>query len=511
MSASLPLGWRMRRSFWTRWQALRFGLNKPLVYGTPAPDRTGIGTRPLGEIHREIPLRSVVAFDRLPVDESGLGMRTLVGLGLLLNRVVPPMKDGLPEIDESIDDAIDDAVPRRYRKSFRAPVRPDAFAGSGTPDLAELAVRSPYSVFLERGNGLLQWDFRVLGDFEHHEGLCPLGVRVLFAVDGASGELTATEIESDAFGSVRPDAYAWLESSRLAVCAATTHMALTRHYNAIHLVGGDHWAVATRNNLPPDHPLFRLLWPHIFHSLYTNHATTRTQLLPEGDFVNIYSFTHAGLMAYYDAMYERYDVRITDPDADWQRRGLGDATLARPSHDNLLELSTVMNDHAKRYVDAYFRSDEELRADPAVADWMGALDELIPNGTSELVGDRLTCAGLARLIAGHIYEGSVVHDLAGTALWDYQLWADRNPPRMYADGRRIPVDVYQRLVDNNFALQIKRAPLLADYGDVALDAEGREMFARFAAECAALQDRYDRTPTGPWRMEPKNLEIGMNA
>jgi arachidonate 15-lipoxygenase len=128
-----------------------------------------------------------------------------------------------------------------------------------------------------------------------------------------------------------------------------------------------------------------------------------------------------------------------------------------------------------------------------------------------LAGDELTRSGLARLVAGHIYEGSVVHDLAGTTLWDYQPWADRNPPRMYTDGRRIPVDVYQRMIDNNFALQIKRASLLTDYGSVALDDTGRELFARFAAECAELQDVYDRTPAGPWRMEPKNLEIAMNA
>ena len=511
MMATAPLGWSIRRSFWTRWQAFRFGLNKPLEYGTPNTDRTAIGTRPLGEIERDIPLRSVVAFDRLPNDESALGMRVLVRLGLFLNKIVPPMKAGLPEIDADIGEAITQAVPGRYRNAFRTPVLPDVYAGSATPDLAELAVRSPYSLFLERrDDDLLQWDFRMLGDFEHHDGLCPLGVRVTFESNGGGG-LAATEIESDAFGSVRPGAYEWSESSRLAVCAASTHMALIRHYDYIHLVGGNHWAVATRNHLPPNHPLFRLLWPSVSHSLYTNYATARTQLLPDGDFVNIYSFTHAGLMAYYDAMYDRYDVRITDPDADWQRRGLDGIGFNHPSHDNLRELSAVINDHAERYIEAYYPSDEALRHDAAVVAWLAALDELIPNGIAPLAGDELTRSGLARLVAGHIYEGSVVHDLAGTTLWDYQLWADRNPPRMYTDGRRIPVDVYQRMIDNNFALQIKRASLLTDYGSVAFDATGRELFARFTAECAALQDRYDRSPAGPWRMEPKNLEVAMNA
>jgi hypothetical protein len=116
------------------------------------------------------------------------------------------------------------------------------------------------------------------------------------------------------------------------------------------------------------------------------------------------------------------------------------------------------------------------------------------------------------LIACYISEGSTIHDLAGTTLWDYQLWADCNPVRMYEDGRRMPVDVLQRAINNNFALQLRRAPLLADYGQVALDSRGAALFTQFFDECRALQAQYDLTsPAGPWRMEPKNLEINMNG
>ena len=118
---------------------------------------------------------------------------------------------------------------------------------------------------------------------------------------------------------------------------------------------------------------------------------------------------------------------------------------------------------------------------------------------------------MARVIAAYIYEGNTIHDLAGTTLWDYQLWADRNPTRIYKDGRRMPVDVLQRLINNNFALQIKRAPMLADYGQVALDGKGAALFTLFYEDCKALQDRYDQAEAGPWRMEPKNLEISMNG
>ena len=124
-----------------------------------------------------------------------------------------------------------------------------------------------------------------------------------------------------------------------------------------------------------------------------------------------------------------------------------------------------------------------LSSDAAVVAWMEGLAALIPNGLNGALSGGLTRDGVARVIAAYIYEGNTIHDLTGTSLWDYQLWVDRNPVRIYKDGRRLPVDVYQRLIVNNFALQIKRAPMLADYGQVALDDEGKALFKQFYQDC----------------------------
>ena len=216
-------------------------------------------------------------------------------------------------------------------------------------------------------------------------------------------------------------------------------------------------------------------------------------------------------MKNYDSMYERYHITMNDPDADWERRGLADAKFDSPSHENLRDLFTLMHDHATRYIYAYYESDGELRKDTAVANWLEGLDALIPQGLNGALEGGVTRDAMARVIAAYIYEGNTIHDLAGTTLWDYQLWVDRNPTRIYKDGRRMPVDVLQRIINNNFALQIKRAPMLADYGQVALDGKGAALFTLFYEDCKALQDQYDQAEAGPWRMEPKNLEISMNG
>lgn len=512
MASSVPVGWRFTRWFWTRWQLLRFRLSKPQEIGPPRWNDGELAVVPLGQVYRKIPLQRVRAVKVPPKEESPLGMRLLIGTGLFLTRIVPAMRADLPEVDADEGRALDDAGIDTYSKRLRRPVRPSAYDEPGAPNLARLAVESPYALFLERDDGgQLQWDFRRLSDYEHHDGLCILGLRVLFDPDSATRQLRATRIESDELGAIEPGDEGWERAATLAVCAATTHLALTRHFNYVHLISGDHWDVATRNRLAADHPLYRLVWPHIFNSFYTNYGVTRVQLLPDGDYVNMFSFTHDGLLELFDDMYERYDIAITDPAADWTRRNLGTAEpFEHPSHDNLVDLFEVMHRHARRYLDLYYSTDDVLRADPAVGAWLAELGGLVPNGLGA-VERELTIGNLARLIAGYIYEGNTIHDLAGTTLWDYQLWAASNPTRLYRDRRRPPVDVFQRVINNNFALQIRRAPLLADYGQVALDDRGAAVFTEFYADCRALQERYNEVPAGPWRMEPKNLEINMNG
>ncbi len=508
-STPMPRTWSVKRWLWTRWQLLRFRLARPQDIGIPPPDGERLSVVPLGRVHPRIPLREVMTVERIPDDEAPLGMRVLINAGLVLTRLVPPNRPGLREIDADPHRALDDAGISSYARALRAPVRPSVYDAPGPLDLGRLAVAGPYALLVERGSdGLLQWDLRRLSEFEHHDGLCSLGLRVVF--DESDGRLVASRIESDELGVVDAGGADWDRATSLAVCAAGTHLALTRHFNYVHLVSGNHWDVAARNQLPRDHPLRRLLRPHVFNSFYTNYGVTRTQMLPDGDFVNMFSFTHDGLMAYFDAMYREYDIATIDPTADWSRRGLDGEQFDHPTRTNLVELFDVMHAHAERYLDTYYGSDEDLRADTDVHAWLDELAALVPNGIGGVESTR-TKSEVARLVGGYISEGSTIHDLVGTTMWDYQLWADRNPVRVHRDGRRVPLDVFQRTLNNNFALQIRRAKLLCDYGRVALDARGEALFARFHAECLALQERYDRSPAGPWRMEPRNLEINMNG
>ena len=49
------------------------------------------------------------------------------------------------------------------------------------------------------------------------------------------------------------------------------------------------------------------------------------------------------------------------------------------------------------------------------------------------------------------------HEILGTGMWNYQMWTHVQPVHVYANGARGPVDVYQRLVNANFLLNVRRA------------------------------------------------------
>ena len=108
----------------------------------------------------------------------------------------------------------------------------------------------------------------------------------------------------------------WDQACKIALCAASTHLSLVRHFNWVHLAGGAQLAIATRNSLPQDHPLFRLLWPYIYGTLQSNDMVTRGQMARGGDFETTFSFTFKGMCELFDDTYEQYQHSVNDPEKD---------------------------------------------------------------------------------------------------------------------------------------------------------------------------------------------------
>lgn len=109
---------------------------------------------------------------------------------------------------------------------------------------------------------------------------------------------------------------------------------------------------------------------------------------------------------------------------------------------------------------------------------------------------------------------TALHDQLGTFLWNYQNWPHIQPSRVYRDGRRIPVDVYQRLINANYNLNVRRTQLMQDFGYLATDSAGQKEFKKFLEELKSLQRRMeadDGAKRALWKIYPDMLEANINS
>jgi hypothetical protein len=503
------VSWRVRKAFWDGLAVFKFRVNKPVVVPVPRADGRRLEAVSLASQFPDIPIANIRVADAVPDDEASRPAYWFFGLQVGLYRRFSPMQPGLPSIDADPERALAAAYTRAHRRCFPRPVLPAEYAGD--VDLGRLAVASPYACYVQRAaGGGYEWDLTRLARYAHHPGLHSLGVRVRFRAHERERRLVAEAIESE-LGVCTPGTAQWDLARKLALCAATTHVSLVRHFNWVHLAAGGPFAIATRNCLPADHPLRRLLWPHMFRTQYSNQLVTKGQMAPGGDFETIFSLTHAGMCTLFAESYEEFDIRVLDPARDAERRGLADAPFDQPALANRRAHFDVMHEHTSRYLARYYGSDIDVGKDTSVAAWLHELERLVPNGVSRLAGAAPTVAGLARLCAAFIYMATVEHEVLGTGLWNYQMWTHVQPVRVYRNGMREPLDVYQRLVNANFNLNVHRTQLLDDFSYLALDPGGAEAFRDFRTALQALQREIDAEPAAVWKISPAILEANINA
>ena len=508
--------WFLRKWFWIFIAWFKAAMNKPLDIPLPGPQGPRITPVPLCDAVPGLPIQRVLVCPpaQIPADERSASKTGFYRLQVWLYQAFSPMQPGLPNINADPDHALRRTYTWLHRRRFGPPVLPAEYLRS--PDLGSLAVRGPYACYTRKNaDGRFEWDLRSLSAAEHHEGLLTLGARVVFEVDPTQRVLRAVRIDS-ALGASVPGDTGWELSKKLALCSATTHLSLVRHFNWVHLAAASPLATATRNTLPADHPLLRLLWPYLYATHQSNDTVTRGQLLPGGDFETTFSYSFGGLCQLFDDTWAGLDFGINDPVMDARARQVIGQGFDTPTEDNLAALFDLMHEHALDYLSLYYphaaqgTGIEGLRDDGVLLDWLDALNRLVPNGVG-LTRDSVDLAGLARLVARCIYLVSAQHEILGSFLWNYQLWTHRQPVRVYASGQPEPVDVYQRLVNANYNLNVSRRALMSDFSALAPDELGAQSMRRFQQRLQDLQSRMDSEPWTVWKLYPRALKVNINA
>jgi Lipoxygenase len=510
------LKWFLRRGLWNLIAWGKFVANRPLKIPLPPTKRHIIEPKPMIEAIPEVPLSNVMVCARadIPPQERKRLNTWFYGLQVrLYSTRIAPMQPGLPPIDADPHVALKQAFTRPRRNRFRGPELPAEYLGS--PDLGSLAVRGPYACYTTRvDQDTWEWDLRMLDGYQYHPGLLKIGSRVLFGPDPLRRALQARRIEC-ALGTIEPTDCRWDQACKIALCAASTHVSLVRHFNWVHLTGATQLSIATRNSFSANHPLYRLLWPYIYATEQSNDIVTRGQMARGGDFESIFSFTFEGMCRLFDDSHLAYQHLVNDPEADGDARGVRSAGFDTPTQDNLEAIFDVMHRFVSNYLQIYYPRNSAtgpaaVNGDAETLAWLEELNAGVPNGIGVTPTD-VTWTGLARLLARQLYMVTVQHEILGSYMWDYQLWTDRQPARIYQDFQRERLDVYQRLVNANYNLNVRRRALMDDFTYVALDECAKAAMLQFQGELTALQAAMDSHPRAVWQLHPRDLEVNINA
>jgi Lipoxygenase len=509
------LRWYLRHGIWDFITWLKFFFAKPENIQLPKTKWDLITPTPMGEAIPDVPLTKVMVCPRaqIPPDERNPRNTGFYDFQVRFYSICSPMQRGLPSISTNPHVALRRAFNGLRRKRFHDPELPAEYLGS--PDLGSLAVRGPYACYTRRPrkNAPWQWDLRMLDKYEHHSGLVKIGSRVLFREDPVRRSLRAYRIEC-ALGKIEPTDPEWDQACKIALCAATTHLSLVRHFNWVHLAGGAQLAIATRNRLTRNHPLFRLLWPYIVGTLQSNDIVTRGQMARGGDFETTFSFTFKGMCELFDDTYGEYRHSVNDPVKDGDSRQVRGVKFDTPTQQNMEELFDVMHRFVRNYLEIYWPRNatgaKDVRRDPETLAWLRELNGLLPNGVG-VDPTRFTWDELARMLAGQLYLVTAQHEILGSFMWNYQLWTHRQPARIYPDFRPEPLDVYQRLVNANYILNVHRRALMHNFSDLALDYRAKAAMLQFQTDLAVLQLKMDSQPHTVWKIYPRGLKVNINA
>ena len=509
------LSWFARRWWWDFLAWGKFFFSRPPKIERPVDDWQPIVPKPMFEAIPALPVYKVMVCPRadVPKDERNARNTKFYDIQVrLYSTCLSPMQAGLPQIDADPQVALKKAFNGLRRKQFPAPKLPAEFLGS--PDLGSLAVRGPFACYTTQiGNNSFAWDLDMLNGYQHHPDLIKIGSRVRFSVDTVQRSLRAVEIDCALGKKITPTDARWDRASKIVLCAASTHLSLVRHFNWVHLAGGAQLAIATRNCLSANHPLFRLLWPYIYGTQQSNDMVTRGQMVPGGDFETIFSLKFDEMCRLFDDTYVNYPHIVNDPEEDGKLRGVRGAGFDTPTQDNLEELFDVLHHFVRNYLKIYYSEyptgANGVRRDPATLTWLTELNKLVPS--VDVDATNVTRANLARMLASQLYLVTVQHEILGSFMWNYQLWTHRQPARIYNDFRREPLDVYQRLVNANYNLNVHRRALMHNFDDIALDYRAKLAMIQFQADLAKLQAEMDSQPYAVWKVYPRDLKVNINA
>ncbi|OQS07119.1 hypothetical protein THRCLA_00866, partial [Thraustotheca clavata] len=277
------------------------------------------------------------------------------------------------------------------------------------------------------------------------------------------------------------------------------------HLLGTHVTVANYLTTASREQLPPDHPLRRLIKPFTFRSVAINYSAASVLFWPKGMVDRAFAFTHESLENVWayglkHFSYEPFPEFVANQKID---------TVELPFHQDGMDYWTICHAFVSKYVDLYFSSEEQLIRDAAVASFWQFLVEKVPVPKFPT----LSLDNLKNFLAHGIFLVSAIHNHVGS-IAEY-VSDPAFCPSAWVKGElagRPPTCVRAALI--MAAAGLPQPSILEDFSHVMLDDDAKSICQDFTAALVKHQnvvDERNAKRVQPFQsFNPKMMEIAVS-
>jgi Lipoxygenase len=306
-------------------------------------------------------------------------------------------------------------------------------------------------------------------------GLEPYGACASFAADRTLLRMYTSHDDRTHY----PGDASWEEAKWRWRCALFTAVTVTDHLAGTHFLASNLLVTVTREQLPEDHPLRRLLKPYGYGAVDVN-VDAALMLAPEGGLAHrLFSFTYAGLSRCLLRGIETAKFQ-TFPQAMAAKRieALGDRF---PYATDGLALYAILQTYAKDYFDIFFPG-ESVVQDPAVRAWWQGFVALAP---SLNLGPLNKAQQVIDLVTQAMFIVTGFHAQVGHAV-PYLLDPAFISCRVRSDAQMSDIQPTVQVLNLAALTALEQPSLIGDYPHLFLDLHKERVIAAFERYQQAL-------------------------
>ena len=271
-------------------------------------------------------------------------------------------------------------------------------------------------------------------------------------------------------------------------CAVFAYVTVADHLSGLHFGLSELMMQATREQLPADHPLRRLLKPHVYN-VSTVNTRAALVLAPEGGIAHrLWPFNFDGLAT---LLIRGIEAASFEPFPEWlKNRGLDNLSDEfYPYATDGLALQKICCEYVENYLEIYFPG-ESVVSDAAVQAWWRQLETSAPQtGLATLQ----TKEQVVNLVGQFIFAASGYHSQVG-AVTQYVLDQSFMGAKVRVGSEFSDIQSTIEMLTLNAATGLNEPKLLDDYTHVFLELHNEqavEVFQQFQSSLIALGQEID--------------------